>query len=913
MKKTIYLIIAIICLSPNIMKGQIRSSQMMLGKEKSIEYQNNNIFVKEVSNGDTIYKYTTSVIQGATPQEDAAKKNSLKFVAKLENKNILNPEQQNNTLVSSFKIDDTKDVGEIPIQSNISNGLITYDVPIEIYEAAENVQPNITLSYRSIASNGIAGMGWDLGGIDNIEITHSNYYYDGINARAESTNMTSAYTLNGMRLIKTSQTSTYIKYETEQGKIIVKNYAPSGLYYFEVQYPDGRTGIFGYKTSKTATISYPLTRMFDRFGNYADYVYSFANNIYNITSISYGRSSTLIGKLNFAYTTRNDTNTIFRDGLEVKQDKLLSKIEVFFKNTLLRTYQLSYTFQDVNLLTKIGLKSNNRELNPLVFSYGSGYQNKSLDNSLNFLETFFRTTDIVLQKGKFSGQKYGDGLIAYPRFDTYGINAQGSGGVIWGSRYDPNQDLAVYNKLDYLSKRSFTLKAEDGFQKLFAADIDGDGNDELVKVNYWLHNSSQAALKVQIYKNNSLIKSNTFYLEGTFKHGKYQNHIPREFIWGDFNGDGKVELIAIGSSRLPDDTNRNYSTITVINLETLTTLYNTSSNPTNLVFDMYNAVVMPMDHNGDGKTDLCLINQSGTFIFDYINNKFELMSTLPAITHNTLANQCVQFGDFNGDGKTDLLVSPPLRQYPMWTYYYATGKGFNVNIGAINYYNPTHKYHVSDINGDGVDDLIISDSGKLTAYINKNGMVYNTTSSHFTLESDINFIDGTVSDLYWGSSSSQVLCIKDALVYAITYECNDGLERLLTSVTNSMGIRTTHTFGILGANTSFSSNSVSYPYARLSFNFNVLTGISVYDGYNRIDSKYYSYKDPTFHKAGLGFSGFGEISVNDYVKNTKSIQTYDPVRFGIVTSVVSPTNCNTNTRKYKEKPVRTFSFSFLLL
>lgn len=142
-------------------------------------------------------------------------------------------------LPSTVEIDRAKAVGEIPIQSRIENGSLTYSVPIEIYGGKNGHQPALALSYNSLMGNSIAGYGWCIGGLSYISICNSNYYYDGSNAKPASLDKNSAYSLDGSRLIKISETSSQIDYQTEHGNVKVTFYAPSGKYYFDVWYPDG--------------------------------------------------------------------------------------------------------------------------------------------------------------------------------------------------------------------------------------------------------------------------------------------------------------------------------------------------------------------------------------------------------------------------------------------------------------------------------------------------------------------------------------------------------------------------------------------------------------------------------------------------------------------------------------------------
>ena len=81
-----------------------------------------------------------------------------------------------------------------------------------------------------------------------------------------------------------------------------------------------------------------------------------------------------------------------------------------------------------------------------------------------------------------------DGVIIYPKASTYGVVStyKYPGGKKeehqYGSLYAPDQKILVTPSLSSYAG-VITLLAGKGFQELRAVDVDGDGVDELVKVN----------------------------------------------------------------------------------------------------------------------------------------------------------------------------------------------------------------------------------------------------------------------------------------------------------------------------------------------------------------------------------------------------------------------------------------------
>lgn len=70
-------------------------------------------------------------------------------------------------------------VGKIPGELNVSpSGAATYTIPISCPPGINGMQPNLSLVYNSQSGNGIAGWGWNLGGLSMISRVPKNYYYD---------------------------------------------------------------------------------------------------------------------------------------------------------------------------------------------------------------------------------------------------------------------------------------------------------------------------------------------------------------------------------------------------------------------------------------------------------------------------------------------------------------------------------------------------------------------------------------------------------------------------------------------------------------------------------------------------------------------------------------------------------------
>jgi len=220
-------------------------------------------------------------------------------------------------------IDIQKAVGEIKIESSITpSGARSYNVPIDICAGNGGLSPNISLSYNSQGRNGIIGMGWNISGLSMISRCTKSIYYDGKTQSAQM-NKSDAFTLDGTRLIKSSEESDGYLYKTEIGNIKVKAYLNGNIVkYFKVFYPDGATGIFGYTSNTLDKLFYPVTELTDARGNKINFTYTYSNNRYAIKNIQYNGAT-----IEFTYTTtRPDTLISYNAGLKIMENSLLQSI-----------------------------------------------------------------------------------------------------------------------------------------------------------------------------------------------------------------------------------------------------------------------------------------------------------------------------------------------------------------------------------------------------------------------------------------------------------------------------------------------------------------------------------------------------------------------------------------------------------
>ncbi len=829
---------------------------------------------------------------------------------------------QNSHVPNTINIDKSKEVGEIPINSGIlPSGAKTYEIPITVYPGNNGFTPNISLVYNSQQGNSTLGMGWSVSGIPMIVRGGKTIYYDG---KAEGIKMDNndSFMLNGVRLIKTDATSDYILYESEQGNIKAKGFISGNtMTHFEVFFPNGDKGVFGSALNFLNMLSYPIFSLKDIHGNTIRYEYTYSDNHYNISKISY--NGCYVG---FQYAeSREDPILTYGGGKKIHEPKLLKSITSKYGEKILCTYTLSYSVdKKKSFLTSVGLSANGKSFNPISFYYGKGLTATSYTKSETQLLEWYESDApnmIKVVKGKFDYDSDADGLIVLPNKNPYWKHYRHSTGFRhsqnrFDNLYSGNEKIFLYAGLkDNLASPMPNLHTESGFVDIISGDLEGKQEEYVIKINdLVVNNTDQVTFNVyrsNLYSGLARLYTRKYNFPTVYTDADNGKSIqPKYYYTGDFNGDGRMEVLATSIHQPFGDTGKP-SNCYVFDLVNDKILFQDYVFPFNIDFvgvrqsdpDAANNnsdKLLVMDYDGDGKTDICHINGNGIDIYTFETSGTNIVGTKKIASYTglnkaALENRRLLVGEFNGDGLMDLLVSPSSQGGDSkWTVYNSKGNGqFDKSTfsGTTNDNNANAGFVIQDVNSDGTTDLInYSASGFFTYLASNNNVAVCTNYCNFPSTKSIL----VPSNINSRNSFTQLISLKEGKATKYSFASDYGKESLLTGVANSLGVIEKNCYS--RANEEGITSGVyrkgygaAYPYVNIHEPMTIIVASETYVGGKSTKGNSYHYKNAVMHRQGLGFCGFEEITSHDNRGRT-NVCVYDPNRRGIVKSESTPTS-----------------------
>ncbi len=851
---------------------------------------------------------------------DSIEENSIDL--QLIEENVVLSNRGVSPLLVSANIDTSKDVGEIACDYDVQQGAFIIDVPIEVYQNPIGLTPQISLNYNSMFSSvGSLGWGWNLEGGSVVHRTNKSQYYDGETAGITFATPDVAYSLDGERLILLEKKSSEYIYQTEQGFVKVRG-AISGtnMADFHAFYPDGKQAIY----DLTDRHSFYITQLTDKTGSSVKYYYTPVKGHYRLSHITYGANQQ--ASVVFEYVTRTDNvQTLFIDGTKIVYDYLLSSIKTYVNNTLLRTYNISYLPNTlVPTISQLDCIAGGKVLNPLKFAVESNEESTNVRTEYSQLYNWYRYEDsnaVRTIKGKFKYGSEDDDIAMLPNKIQY---YEASSSSI-GNQYDGSEPIYVATGLGRSGvAHSYEIVTGKGFVDAFCINLDDTRGEKLVTVNNSVVNGRDL-LVFNVYGINSFAafpKEDTWTVDfgEALRKGSNANVSPKQFYTGDFNGDGRMEVLVVSSYNALGLGKQ--SKVCVYDLSTKKKLYDASPFQYTMLLpqkegrtteEAYKKSdwLYALDYDGDGKTDLFNVKAAGgADMYRFRTNGAALV--LEKVTSESLLFADMQikerdlyWGEFNGDGKNDFLLSP-LKGGTDWKIYSSLGNGkWNVQNISLVTNSDSSQFLLQDINGDGQSDLVeireTDSESTLHIYFISNWFLRGSCYTDIPKGSIV-----IPSNVQSRNFYNNLVCLRsDGKVHRIYPEKDEAKKRLTKGFCNSLGIVTSVDYKALNDDVEpvygwLPNSDVEFPYQNYNGGLLVcsnlkvkapLTGIGTQMSVlNDID---FQYSSAVIHKQGLGFMGFSQIHKMDGVTNKSETTTFAPVNFGVLVSNVSTQETDT--------------------
>lgn len=807
----------------------------------------------------------------------------------------------------------TASVISIPLQEGVTpTGARTYTIPVSTAYGLP-FTPSVSLSYNSQGGMGAAGYGWSIGGLSAVTISNKTLYYHGEASAAQAGNPAGAFSLDGEPLVPNTAAPgvTGFTLMTPQSRVLVKPVTSGGYVTgFVAKYPDGSTATFSCEgTGAAYAYAFPVRQIEDASGEKIVFTYlpySDNDNIYYIDEILYGyRLGAPCASIKFNYEETLASCTQYFGGIGMERTRLLSSITCKDGSTPVYSYSISYSMCDgVKVPVSVSCSRGGSTAPPLVFEYpGTSSTSASTAFSVSTSSAPFgfdpASVNYTYLRGKMVRDDFQDGLVILPSKDIYTKS-----GSKYVSGYGSSDAVHVYPTL---SRPYLSLQTGSGFQAIGTADIDADGRDEVVKVNFSGFSGTATIYTVTVYSFNKssqsfVTSSISATVQGSIGSGSGQSPWQREFFFGDFAGNGKSSLLILSYKKNFDNVVQG-SFATLVDLEggqctdSIAMPYDLS------VGDRKNISVFDID--GDGRAELCwAVYLQGYKAYEVGSSGFTLQATYTGVTSDDFFpyRGGSYVTDVNADGLVDLVFPPaavpagtaPSQLTPSdrrWRVKSFTGKTFVEDSLEVVHRETGEEFQFIDINHDGFADMVkVKNDGEPEIHLNCNGVFDSSPwcpdltvggGSFFKL------VDAAMTD-FRGMSCFVKVGSSGIKRFSLTDDAMS--RRLVVKSTDSYSVELESGYSSPESGGGYTDGDLPAPsagFARVKLPLRLLATESKHMGAgtgpgsvaSAWPQRVYRYYNLICSTTGRGICGFQKVSVSDVDRGETTV--FDPEAFGV--------------------------------
>ena len=814
-------------------------------------------------------------------------------------------------------------VGTVAGSHQVSlTGGATYSIPFALPPGLEGMTPSLGLAYSSQGGNGLLGMGWNLVELSSIQLSGENWYHDGqVSPVSVSSNSENHFVLDGQRLVAVSGAygGDGTEYRTESESFArIKSWgaAGDGPAWFQVETKNGLIHEYG-KTSEAklnqaggnTALFWMLERSYDAFGNEIHYLYKKVGKPglereLVLDEIHYYANSSKefdpLIKVAFTYENRFDRNQGYIDGSMVGQTQLLTEVSVLTRASAEapweteRSYQFEFGKDDLySYLVAVREYGNDgTHFNETIFQYGNAsVEHEVITPSNNMVGVEYDPYIVDLDGDGFMDlvqarvAYFNDGSPQFPRYHTelrfYRKSPSGSGFTYWGKVDLDNEFSWVREDLNYPDPHFFNV-----------SDFDGDGRGEIVVEDISRNGTTSFTVNaIHYYGINASgqIDQQTHLVTGSYHRFNSSNVGSNHLLVGDFDGDGRGDWLTTLSDGV------NY--LSFLSFPAKGDFDQQIKGDFPQVGSPISSAdqVLILDFDGDGKTELMLIEEGLTTIYSFsrASNGDILAEEIYTSGYPTQWHH-VFVGDFNGDGKSDLFTE---NGAGLTEIAYATGRDFEASpiILATSIDPSIHEWsgapheavRVADYNGDGKSDLIHI-KGDFT-----DGPYYDNVDLHVYYSNGLSFehqalgIGGRVKrnwPLYPGDFNGDggmelmFLDWEDANAIRFLRFRPKDQTRLLYRVADGFNHVTAFSYRYmtetLGGIFYQKGAGSSYPLHDVQLPIPLVEAVTTPDGIGGTRSVSYRYRGAKLHRQGRGWLGFTQVQSLDGLADVQNKQNF---------------------------------------